>query len=304
MGNSIQHKSGTKKWLHIIFGIGLLISFFLPWVKWNETSVAGFDMPARSFFTKSVAEFGPANPFPQLDFTFYIFWLVPALIILSIFLGLTNKKNSLPAFIAGALSLALVTVFYLFTIIVISFGIGSNVYQMLQLPAYVAAVSAFGFILTVPVSRQWIKKASWLFLGPVLAFSAFKFGEKKVMAETHQTTDNVAADYTISSTEMLNEFAKSDSLANAKYREKIIIVNGNASQVEKKSDSTTNIRFDDPGGSYIVFSFEKDQYELVKSINPGDEVSLKGSCSGSIYSEILETTQISFKRSTLNKNKN
>ena len=123
------------------------------------------------------------------------------------------------------------------------------------------------------------------------------------MAETHQTTDNVAEDYTISSTEMLNEFAKSDSLANAKYREKIIIVNGNASQVEKKSDSTTNIRFDDPAGSYIVFSFEKDQYELVKSINPGDEVSLKGSCSGSIYSEILETTQISFKRSTLNKNK-
>ena len=101
---------------------------------------------------------------------------------------------------------------------------------------------------------------------------------------------------------MLNEFVKSDSLANVKYREKIVIVNGTASQVEKKNDSTTNIRFDDPEGSYIVFSFEKDQYELVKDINPGDEVSLKGSCSGSIYSEILETIQISFKRSTLNKN--
>ncbi len=80
---------------------------------------------------------------------------------------------------------------------------------------------------------------------------------------------------------MLNEFAKSDSLADTKYREKIIIVNGNASQVEKKSDSTTNIRFDDPAGSYIVFSFEKDQCRLVKSINPWDEVSLKGSCSKS-----------------------
>lgn len=304
MEKSIQKNVGTKKWLHIIFGIGLLISFFLPWVKWNETSVAGFDMPAGNFFTKSVAEFGPANPFPQLDFTFYIFWLIPVLIIVSLFLVFTNKRNNFPSFVAGALSLALVTVFYLFTKIIISFGIGTDVFQMLQLPSYIAVLTAIGFIFTAPDANQWVKKIAWLFLGPVIAFSAFKFGEKKVMAETYQTTDNVKADYTISAVEMLNEFVKSDSLANAKYREKIVIVNGTASQVEKKNDSTTNIRFDDPEGSYIVFSFEKDQYELVKDINPGDEVSLKGSCSGSIYSEILETIQISFKRSTLNKNKN
>ena len=304
MENSIQNKPVTKKWLHVISGIGLLVSFFLPWVKWNETSVAGFDMPAGNFFTKSVAEFGPANPFTQLDFTFYIFWLIPVLILVSIFLVFTNKRNNFPAFIAGALSLALVTVFYLFTTIIISFGIGSDVFQMLQLPAYITVLTAIGFILTAPVANLWVKKIGWLLLGPVIAFSAFKFGEKKVMAETYQTTDNVKADYTISAVEILSEFSKADSLANAKYREKIVIVNGNASQVEKKNDSTTNIRFDDPEGSYIVFSFEKDQYELVKGINPGDEVSLKGSCSGSIYSEILGTTQISFKRSTLNKNKN
>ena len=304
MEQSIQKNVGTIKWLHVIFGIGLLISFFLPWVKWNETSVAGFDMPAGNFFTKSVAEFGPANPFPQLDFTFYIFWLIPVLIIVSLFLVFTNKRNNFPSFVAGALSLALVTVFYLFTKIIISFGIGTDVFQMLQLPSYIAVITAIGFILTASVANQWVKKIAWLFLGPVIAFSAFKFGEKKVMAETYQTTDNVKADYTISAVEMLNEFVKSDSLANVKYREKIVIVNGTASQVEKKNDSTTNIRFDDPEGSYIVFSFEKDQYELVKDINPGDEVSLKGSCSGSIYSEILETIQISFKRSTLNKNKN
>jgi hypothetical protein len=138
-------------------------------------------------------------------------------------------------------------------------------------------------------------------LGPVLAFAAFKFGEKKVMAETYTSTDNVKADYTISATELLNEFIKDESAANARYREKIITVNGNVSQLERTSDSTTNIRFDDPAGSYIVFSFDKGQYEDVMDIKPGDPVSLKGSCSGSIYSQILETTAISFKRSTLNK---
>lgn len=304
MENNNQKATATTKWLHSVFGIGLLLSFFLPWVKWNDTSVNGFDMAAGNFFSKSVAEFGPANPFPQLSFTFYVFWLIPALVLISILFHWKNKKNSFPGFVAGALSLALVTVFYLFTKIIISFGIGSNVFNMLQIAAYVTTISAIGFILTAPFSSNWVKKSVWIILGPVLAFAAFKFGEKKVMAETYKSTDNVKADYTISAFEMLSEFAKSDSLANAKYRDKIIIVNGKASQVEKSSDSTTNIRFDDPGGSYIVFSFEKDQYEDVKGINPGYEVSLKGSCSGSIYSEILGTTQISFKRSTLNKNKN
>ncbi|MBK8309658.1 MAG: hypothetical protein IPL04_00975 [Chitinophagaceae bacterium] len=301
MEKSIQKNVGTKKWLHIIFGIGLLISFFLPWVKWNETLVAGFDMPAGNFFTKSVAEFGPANPFPQLDFTFYIFWLIPVLIIVSLSLCLQIKGTIFHHLLQELYHLPSL-LFLPFTKIIISFGIGTDVFQMLQLPSYIAVITAIGFILTASVANQWVKKIAWLFLGPVIAFSAFKFGEKKVMAETYQTTDNVKADYTISAVEMLNEFVKSDSLANVKYREKIVIVNGTASQVEKKNDSTTNIRFDDPEGSYIVFSFEKDQYELVKDINPGDEVSLKGSCSGSIYSEILETIQISFKRSTLNKN--
>ncbi|MEO5947174.1 MAG: hypothetical protein ABIP79_10200 [Chitinophagaceae bacterium] len=301
MENSIQKKWETKKWLHIIFGIGLLITFFFPWVNWDEIAVYGFDMPMGNFFKKSVAAFGPVNPFPQLNFTFYIFWLIPVLIVVAIFISLKNKKNNLPAFIAGTLSLALVCVFYLFTKIIISFGIGSNVFQMLQISSYITVVTALGLILTVPVTKQWFKKIGWLLLGPVLAFSALKFGEKKVRAETYKTTDNVTADYTISSTEMLREFANADSLANSKYREKIILVYGNASQVERKSDSTATIRFDDPNGSYIVFSFEKDQYKVIQNIKPGDVVSLKGSCSGSIYSEILGTTQISFKRATINK---
>jgi hypothetical protein len=175
---------------------------------------------------------------------------------------------------------------------------------MLQLPAYLAMVAAIGFILTVLPGSHWSKKLIWVILSQVLAFSAYKLGEKKIMAQTYKATDNVVADYTISANDLLNEFLNADSLANATYREKIIVVNGAVSQIERKTDSTTKIRFDHPEGSYIVFSFEKDQYESLKNINEGDAISLKGSCSGSIYSEILETTSISFKRSTLNKNKN
>ncbi len=304
MENRDQISSQSKKWQHIVFGACLLISFFLPWVHWGKNVIRGFDLPLGKFFSVSATQFGLENPFPQLSFSFLIFWLIPLLTILGIIIAVNNKKSDLVVYIAGALALSMTTIFFLFTKTLIILGVGNNVFKMLQLPVYLAAISAIGFILTVSTQGQWLKKCAWLLLGPVLAFSAYKFGEKKVMAETYQTTDNVAADYTISATEMLNEFISSDSLANEKYREKIIVVNGNVSQIDRTSDSTTIIRFDDPAGSYIAFSFDKDQYELVKNIKAGDPVSLKGSCSGSIYSEILETTAINFKRSILNKNKN
>ncbi len=304
MENKNQVILQTKKWLHIVLGICLLIAFFLPWVLWSDTSVKGYDLPAGNFFSISASQFGLKNPFPQLSFAFYIFWLIPVLIVLSLFLAFNNKKTILPAFIAGALSLSLVTVFFLFTKTLIDLGVGENVFKMLQLPAYIAIVAAIGFILTVVPDSHWGKKMIWIIVGPVLAFSAYTIGEKKVWNETHTATDNVTADYTISANELLKEFLTNDSLANANYTEKIITVSGSISEIERTSDSTTNIRFDDPGGSYIAFSFDKEQYGQLNNLKPGDAVSLKGSCSGSFYSEILGTTSISFKRSILNKNKN
>lgn len=80
-----------------------------------------------------------------------------------------------------------------------------------------------------------------------------------------------------------------------------MVVNGTATKVEQLGDSTTTIQLADSTGSYVVFSFEKDQLENVKNIKTGDAVSFKGSCSGSVYSEILGITFISFKRSAINK---
>ena len=113
------------------------------------------------------------------------------------------------------------------------------------------------------------------------------------------TSDKVRADYTITADELLHEFNTNDRAANEKYREKMMVVNGIVSAVNGLSDSTTTIQFADSTGSYIVFSFDKNQLQDVKDIRKGETVSLKGSCSGSIYSEILGTTSISFKRSTI-----
>ncbi len=227
--------------------------------------------------------------------------MIPLLVVLSLVFVWKNKKSAFPAFIAGALALSQVTVYYLFTNTLVDLGVGQSALVMMQPAAFIAAIASIIFILASLPLNNWLKKVAWIIIGPVIAFTAYKMGEKFVMAETFTNTTDIKADYNVNATDLIREFTINDTAANNKYREKILVVNGKTTQVERLSDSTTTIQFADTTGSYIAFSFEKEQYEQVKGIKTGDEVSLKGSCSGSIYSEILGTTAITFKRSTINK---
>jgi hypothetical protein len=128
-----------------------------------------------------------------------------------------------------------------------------------------------------------------------------KQAEKKIFEETFESTDNIKADYTITSVDLLKEFAANDTAANKKYMEKVLLVTGNASAIDVAADSSSSIRFEDSTGSYAIFSMEKTEFNKVRDIKPGDAVSVKAVCSGSIFSDILGTTSISFKRSNLNK---
>ena len=291
----------SVKWLQILFLAGLLVSFFLPWVAWSKTEVSGYTMPSGGFFKASEAVGGPANPFPQFSFAFYAFWLSPVLAVIVTAFAFLKKKTVPFVFIAGALSLSLITVFFLFTSILIDLGIGTDVFSLLKPAFYIQAISAAGLIITAFPVKNIGTKIVWLLIGPVVAYGSFKIGEKYIMGETHAATENVKADYTLNSVDLIKEFIANDTATNKKYTEKVLVVNGNASAVEVLPDSTSTVKFEDSTGSYIIFSLEKNQLAQVKNIKKGDEVSLKGVCSGSIFSEILGTTSISFKRATLNK---
>lgn len=299
--DALNSPNGIIKWLSIFFGAGLLISFFLPWVSWQGFPVSGYDMPWGYFFTMAETKFGLGNPFPQYNFSFWIFWLIPAGALASIALISLKKKWSLAAFITSALSLSLLTVFFLFTQKLIMLGVGRNVFAMLRPAAWWHVVSALGLIAVAPASYALLKKLVWVAAGPVFVFIGFLLMENYIMGETFSDTAGAKTDYTVSAADLIHEFMANDSTANKKYREKIISVQGAASDVEAKSDSSVNIKFADATGSYIVFSLGKDEYDKAKNIKAGDTLSLKGSCSGSVYSDILSTTSISFKRSTLNK---
>jgi len=290
-----------SKWLPIIFGAGLVVSFFLPWVSWQGNLISGYDFPGGHFFSLAETKFKLGNPFPKISFLFLVFWLIPAGAITAFVFVTIKKKLNWIAFVTGALALSLLTVFFIFTEKLIMLGVGKNVFSMLQPAWWLHALSAIGLIIIIPVSLPLLKKTAWILAGPVFVFISFLVMEKYIMNETFSDTAGIKADNTVTATDLIHEFVANDSVANKKYIEKIIVVNGAASDVEIKGDSTINIKFVDSTGSYIIFSLEKDQFENAKKFKPGDVVSLKGSCSGSFYSDILSTTQISFKRSTLNK---
>lgn len=102
--------------------------------------------------------------------------------------------------------------------------------------------------------------------------------------------------YNVKALDLIKEFKKNDSIANKKYAEKVMAVSGFVTEVEP-ADSSINIKLGDTlTGSYVIFAFQQQHLNEGKSIKKGDSISIKGSCSGGAYSEILETEFITFKR--------
>jgi hypothetical protein len=298
--NQAQTTTRKKQTLPLLFGIVLVISFFLPWVSWNETRISGYQFPSGHFFKTSESQFNLGNPFPQYDFTLLVFWLIPALIIAGIFFWLSNKKYRLPAGLAALLSLSLVTVFILFSRTLIDLGVGKNLFSMLTPWIWVQTIAAVGLIVTALSQYNWLKKAVWVLTGPVFAFVGFMLVENFLKNETFANTSSIKADYTLTATELLKEFTGADSAANKKYLNKTIALQGNVSAIDILADSTSTVKFEDSTGSYIILSFEKNEFNKIQKIKKGDPVSIKGVCSGSIYSQILGTTSVNFKRTTFN----
>lgn len=297
--------TNTRKWLQAGWAALLLLSFFLPWVAWKDVLLNGAAMPADRFFEAAKAQYGVGNPFPQFSIAFKIFWLIPAAAAVSIVFAFLEKNTLWPSVVAGLLSLSLLLVYFLFSKSMVSqLGVSESVWAMTKPWLFIHLLAAVALVLSAGY-RKWLLK-SGLLVGcaviTVVGFSiASRQAEKKIFEEKFNSTDDIKADHTLTVNELLKEFLTNDTAANKKYTEKVLQVNGMVSAVDMAADSTATIRFEDSTGSYAIFSMEKNQLDKVKNIKAGDQVSVKGVCSGSIYSDILGTTSISFKRSILNK---
>ncbi len=117
-----------------------------------------------------------------------------------------------------------------------------------------------------------------------------------IFTQKFEDTTKQEAAFIVNAMDFIKEFQASDSFANKKYAEKIITVNGSVSEIEA-ADTTINIKMIDTlTDAYIIFAFQNQHLAQAKLLKQGDSVSIKGSCSGGTYSEILETEYITFKR--------
>lgn len=284
--------SGQRtNWILVIAGLLQAAAFFLAWVKWNSIAVAGSDMPSGKFFKISEESFMLSNPVPQFDFAFILLWLIPVLGILVAILAWMKKTNAWLAGFAGLLALTLVTVYYLFSNVLIDLGVKRE----LQAGYFVAAIAAF--LIIVASVRNSAGKIIALLIGPLFAWASFTIITNKVENEGF---GEEKADYTITADNLIKEFMTSDSAANAKYREKILAVSGAISNIETPNDSTVNIKFiDSTTGSYAIFPLLNEEAKTAKNLKQGENISVKGSCSGGVFSAILGTEFINFKRCSL-----
>ena len=112
------------------------------------------------------------------------------------------------------------------------------------------------------------------------------------------TTEREAA-FKVSALSFINEFVQNDTATSKKYADKIVEVSGRVSELEA-ADTTINVKMTDTlTGSYVIFDFQSQHAAEAKQLHIGDSVTIKGSCSGSVYSKILKAHFISFKRSAL-----
>jgi hypothetical protein len=154
--------------------------------------------------------------------------------------------------------------------------------------------------MATPTSNKkpWRRRILVAFLAIVIVLAGVYW---YVATDKFADTSSRKPAFTLNALDFIHEFQQNLQSANAKYADKIIVLNGRVSAIET-ADTTANIKIVDPAsGSYVIFAFQQQHISEAKAVKEGDSISIKASCSGGIYSEILDVTSISFKRSALNR---
>jgi hypothetical protein len=151
--------------------------------------------------------------------------------------------------------------------------------------------------MKLPFTRKIRLRIFWICLALGLAIGGGVF--YYLVTEEFDDTKNIKASFSTEAHTLINEFDSNDSLANVRYRDQIIDVRGRVTELET-ADSSANLKIvDSIGGSYLIFDFQQQYAFAVKSLQTGDSVLLRASCSGSIFSRLLNTRSIQFKRTSL-----
>lgn len=116
-----------------------------------------------------------------------------------------------------------------------------------------------------------------------MVYSIFNKPQRNLLDEEH--------DYTLNAPALYSEFSDDENNATAKYLSKVLLVEGIVSKVERNDESLTIfLEGSDFGG--ISCRMHNHKSPLLKSIKKGDEIRVKGLCSGMLLDVVLTKCRI------------
>lgn len=103
----------------------------------------------------------------------------------------------------------------------------------------------------------------------------------------------LSADFSISAATIVNAFSDNEQEANKKYLDKVIDVKGKVADIKLEANGNTTL-FLDSGNplASVTCSFYNDEAASVKSVKKGDEVIVKGMCTGFLMDVVLNKCSI------------
>lgn len=98
----------------------------------------------------------------------------------------------------------------------------------------------------------------------------------------------VKADFTLSVSELTNEFSQDETSASARYIDKIVEVTGPVASIEATSDSTMNVTLTEEGElSGVICTFHNTSNPAWDKIKEGETITVRGVCSGMLMDVLL-----------------
>ena len=99
--------------------------------------------------------------------------------------------------------------------------------------------------------------------------------------------------YQLSAASLVAEFNKDESAANSKYLDKVIAVKGKIADIKTDSAGQATV-FLDSGDlmAAVTCSFYQDETPAAKALRQGNEVTIKGKCTGKLMDVVLNKCSI------------
>jgi hypothetical protein len=98
-------------------------------------------------------------------------------------------------------------------------------------------------------------------------------------------------DFELSSTQLVKDFSADEQAASQKYNDRILLINGKVSEINLNS-TTVILDAADPI-AMVTCSFYADESAHLKNLKVGDELKIKGKCTGKLIDVILNNCRLS-----------